>query len=788
MAPERTTKSANRREHAREDRARAAGTWRSRALSHLLSWRVISSVIFTLATSTIAWLGEATLGYSIGQQIDQPVFTRVAFQVPDDAQTEADREAARAATPNYCTQNANPLTFDRIRADLMRVYEAAVNAETIEEYEAAVKQLGVPAEAAAYERLHALADDAGRATVQSAVDQLPLENEFVIRDLMRSPLTPASVTGFIRLELEGGDAEKKVVDIPHADLVLQGNERALEGSAAGLARRFSIRELAGTVRAVVLEVFRDQPTIIFNRERTNQAMLAAAEQTPIAMTAYAKDDTLVNRGVIRSEEYDLLRAEHDEYTRFLLLDTPEALGARHDRLRQRLGLVTIVALLSVGLLTYVGLHHPRIFEVRARTIAFMTLVLGTLLAVRLIDMRVPEIPELVLAPMLIAGSVLAITYPQRLAMGATCIVAVLVGAVVNASFFFMVTLFTGVVVAVFQLDEIRLRTKLITAGVITSAAVILTSTAGWCSEGQSVPFVAKHAIAAGVCALLASFVVSGVLPLIERLFRVATSLTLLEWRDPTRPLLHRLAREAQGTYNHSLALGTLAEAACESIGANGLLAQVGALYHDIGKIPKAHYFAENQEGQISRHDNLAPTMSLLIIVGHVKDGIEMAKEYRLPRVLHQFIDEHHGTTVVRYFHHMASEKQPRIASGKHDREIRESEFRYGGPKPSTRESAVLMLCDGVEGAVRALPEPTPSRIEGVVHELVSDRLNDGQFDDCDITLKEIRRVSDSLIKTLCGMYHGRVAYPKARKGGAEKATEQKGEESKSADHASARAG
>ncbi|MCH7632037.1 MAG: HDIG domain-containing protein, partial [Planctomycetes bacterium] len=186
-------------------------------------------------------------------------------------------------------------------------------------------------------------------------------------------------------------------------------------------------------------------------------------------------------------------------------------------------------------------------------------------------------------------------------------------------------------------------------------------------------------------------------------------------------------------------------------------------YHDIGKIHRPAYFAENQEGRISRHENLSPTMSLLIILGHVKDGLEMARQYKLPRTLHQFIGEHHGTTVVRYFHRVASDKQPQIASGRHDREISEVDFRYGGPKPRSREAAVLMLCDGVEGAVRALSEPTVGRIESTVQTIVSDRLNDGQFDECDITLREIRLVEESLVKTLCSIYHGRVAYPKASK-------------------------
>ncbi len=165
---------------------------------------------------------------------------------------------------------------------------------------------------------------------------------------------------------------------------------------------------------------------------------------------------------------------------------------------------------------------------------------------------------------------------------------------------------------------------------------------------------------------------------------------------------------------------------------------------------------------MNRHDRLSPTLSLLIIVGHIKDGIEMARAYGLPRVLHQFINEHHGTTVVRYFHHMASEaaaKNP--LKGRHGRDVPESEFRYPGPKPRSKESAILMLCDACEGTVRALPEATPGRVESSVHQVVMDRLNDGQFDDCDITLRELRQVEQSIVKSLCAIHHGRIKYPKA---------------------------
>ncbi|MHC4236542.1 MAG: HDIG domain-containing metalloprotein, partial [Planctomycetota bacterium] len=372
-----------------------------------------------------------------------------------------------------------------------------------------------------------------------------------------------------------------------------------------------------------------------------------------------------------------------------------------------------------------------------------------------------QLKELTLLPALIVAACLTIAYPRRFALGTTAIGALLVVQTVRGEIGLFLTLLAGLSMTVYLLNDIRSRTQIISAGFITAVAVFAVTFALGLIDRQGPAFVARTAGLAAASAIAAALVVQGVLPFIERVFRIATSLTLVEWSMADKPLLQRLAREAPGTYNHSLTLGTFAEAACEAIGANGLLVRVGALYHDIGKMHKADYFAENQEASISRHDNLSASMSLLIILGHVKDGVELAREYGLPRVLYQFIEEHHGTTLVRYFHHKASEKQPQIASGKHDREVPEAEFRYPGPKPRSKESAILLQCDGVEGAVRALAEPTAGRIESVVHQILMARLNDGQFGNCDITLKELQTVEDSLVKSLCTFYHGRVTYPKA---------------------------
>ena len=208
----------------------------------------------------------------------------------------------------------------------------------------------------------------------------------------------------------------------------------------------------------------------------------------------------------------------------------------------------------------------------------------------------------------------------------------------------------------------------------------------------------------------------GILPTIERLFGITTGMTLAELRDPKQPLLRQLQQKAPGTYNHSLQVANIAEAAAEAIGADGLLVYVGALYHDVGKMNKPEYFIENQIDGYNKHEKLSPAMSLLVIVGHVKDGIELAREYNLPRPIIHFVESHHGTTLVEYFYHAARTQ----AAEEPDKEtVEEVRFRYPGPKPHTKEAAILMLSDAVESATRAMKEPNPSRIESLVREVVA---------------------------------------------------------------------
>jgi putative nucleotidyltransferase with HDIG domain len=243
-----------------------------------------------------------------------------------------------------------------------------------------------------------------------------------------------------------------------------------------------------------------------------------------------------------------------------------------------------------------------------------------------------------------------------------------------------------------------------------------------------------------------------VVPVIEPVIGVCSDLTLLELSDLNHPLLQRMALEAQGTYHHSQVVGQLAEQAARAIDANTLLTRVGALFHDIGKMEKPEYYVENQSPGHNRHDDLSPSMSALVVAAHVKEGIELGRRWRLPRMVIDFIPEHHGTMVMEYFYHKALE-----ADGGDT--VKVDDFRYPGPRPRSRETAVLMLADAVEAATRALVKPTPSRIKEMTRQIIDKRMLSGELDESGLSLSDIARIRDAFVPLLTGIHHARIAYP-----------------------------
>ena len=495
--------------------------------------------------------------------------------------------------------------------------------------------------------------------------------------------------------------------------------------------------------------------------RIDAEATAADEQA--ARDAIRPQSRLINAGTLLAKQADRARLSREQR---------ELLAAEHCAFLQRradenplrvvgvfLGRAALVAAVVVFMCLYIYKYRPRVVKNPLRSFSIATLLALMLLYSKGTAVTGGMYPYLAVFGVFTGAVILAIVYDQRFAFALSGALAVLTALQLRLGLGGLLVLWAAPATAVFQLREVRTRSKLIATGVVTAAGVFA---AVWAVEAAAaVPawnIVTPACLAAGA-ALAGGFLAQGILPLIERIFGVATSLTLLEWCDANKPLLKRLALEAPGTYSHSLLLGSMCEAAAEAIGARGLLGRVGAYYHDVGKINKPGYFNENQLGPGSRHDRLSPAMSLLVIKGHVKDGLELARQYGLPRQLHEFITSHHGTTLVEYFYHAAAEQRKRDAAPAPD----EVEFRYPGPKPRLREAAILMLADAAESSVRAMPEPTPGRIETQVGAVVSKRLTGGQLDDCDLTLREVHGIEASLTKSLTGIYHGRVRYPSQEK-------------------------
>ncbi|SFA38255.1 hypothetical protein SAMN05192569_100162 [Parageobacillus thermantarcticus] len=258
------------------------------------------------------------------------------------------------------------------------------------------------------------------------------------------------------------------------------------------------------------------------------------------------------------------------------------------------------------------------------------------------------------------------------------------------------------------------------------------------------------AVASGIFSAILTI---GLLPVLETSFGVLSSMKLIELSNPNHPLLRKILTEAPGTYHHSIMVANLAEAACEAIGANGLLARVACYYHDIGKTKRPRYFIENQIGG-NPHDHLSPQLSKNIILAHVSDGVAILKKYRMPKEIIDIAEQHHGTTLLKYFYHKALEQMGYVP---------EEEFRYPGPKPQTKEAAIISIADSVEAAVRSLSNPSQEKIEKIVRGIIAERLQDNQLNECDITLKELETVATSLCETLNGVFHSRIEYPEIRK-------------------------
>ena len=522
------------------------------------------------------------------------------------------------------------------------------------------------------------------------------------------------------------------------------------------------------LQAKLLEAF--APNLAPDDALTKAKQEEAAAQVLPVVRRFSRDDRMVAKDRrLGPQELSILKAEQQAYDQKLTW---------YLRLSSRLGSAVLIGLLVFLMVAYVVLYQRNVIERVMRGFVLVVLFLLVAATAKLLYANAPQ--TTLIFPVTTAAMIVAIAYNRQMALALTWLMILMVTLVMRlGDYDTMVLLIVGASTAVLQLHEVRSRSKLIRVGLVAGLVYVITVWAlklMWTHELDWSMESFREALGqsglAFLAGLLPGFIVLGLLPAIERVFNIVTSISLLELCDVNQPALRQLAVEAPGTYSHSLLLGSIVEPAAEAIGANGLLARVGAYFHDIGKANKPQYFAENRD-QLAHavdHHKLTPQMSKLIITSHIKDGLEMAEQYRLPRAINAFIAEHHGTTVIEYFYHEARKFGETFG----DTPVAESEFRYAGPKPQSKETAILMLADSCEGAVRSIKDPTPNKIEDKIHEIVMKRLLDGQLDESGMTLNDVRKVKESLTRSLISVYHGRIAYPEPQERGQAAAPEPAG--------------
>lgn len=418
------------------------------------------------------------------------------------------------------------------------------------------------------------------------------------------------------------------------------------------------------------------------------------------------------------------------------------------------GEMIVILITCLVFFMYLYLYRRRIYENSGMFLLVFLVLSMVILAAGIIDTL--EGVSGYIVPVAIAPIILTIIYDSRVGLMATITLAIIMAIINENSFELLVATTTACSMGVFSVRDIKKRSQFFftTPGVVFVTYMLVISGfalarfSGFEKFGNDMFYIAINAVF-----ILFTY------PLIlffEKSFKITTDFTLLELGDTNHPLLKELMTKAPGTFHHSLQVANLAEAAASAIGANSLMCRVGALYHDIGKTVKPGYFIENQSG-VNDHDRLKARMSALVIKAHVSDGVKMAEEHSLPKVIVDFIKTHHGTSLIRYFYDKAQKNSEK------DTEVPEDDYRYDGPVPFTREQGIMLLADGVEAASRAMKDPTYTKLENLINRMVEDHISEGQLNNCPLTFQQITIIKETFLGILVGVYHSRVEYPDDKK-------------------------
>ncbi len=494
------------------------------------------------------------------------------------------------------------------------------------------------------------------------------------------------------------------------------------------------------------------PNLLFDRKLTLSNQRLSIKQVPRSKGVVLERELIVDANIRITE--DVLQKLN---SLTIAIDNQNK-GRSLNNIWNYLGRVILLSIVISLFFTFLYMYRVDVFS-DSKMILLMSIIILLQMFLAYLIIIYFEFSEY-LVPVAVGAMTLTILFDARIGFMSTVAVSILVGLMMGQNIDFVITSLFISTVGVYNIRELRKRSQLfITMFALIGSSIIVIIALGLFKEQTwSNMFVDIQLLTLN--SFLAPILTYGLIGLSEMVFEITTDLTLIELLDYDRPLLKRAQRETNGTFNHSIVVGNLAEACATAIGAHSLLCRVGAYYHDIGKMVKPDYFIENQYIADNKHDVLKPTMSAKIIRNHVNDGLQLAKEYGLPKIVSDFIPMHHGTTRVEYFYRQA------LAEVDGDKsKVDESQFRYPGPKPDTKETGILMICEAIEAAVRSIKDPDIMKIEAMIDKIIKQRIDDGQLSECPLTLDELNKIKGTvdgntgMLHVLRGIYHIRIEYP-----------------------------
>lgn len=574
------------------------------------------------------------------------------------------------------------------------------------------------------------------------------------------------------LQLQEGSEGFSVLNLVRPDgNVVEKNIQSEEQALQFLRINLIALNVPQEVSIAMFRIFRPgiMPNVRFDEETTNDLRQKALAQVEPVTRKVTEGQSMVEPGmIVTPEQHETLSAyrrflasldEHSFslhfneliYHRFLLVLAVLFCAVIYIRIEDRetlmsngrltlLALVAILNLIFIWLIIFLG-NHPALLD----------------------SNWISMLPYL--APYSLAPLIVAILVGQRPAIFMALLISFFAGIMFGNRVETFAVSFLSSLCAIWFCQAVRVRKTVVKAAGAGGFVVAVSALLFGLASAHEPFLIGRQMLAAQLAGLVTGIAVAGIIPVLEVLFKRTTGVTLLELTDTNHPVLKRMQLAAPGTYHHSLVVANLSENAANAIGANGLLCRVCAIFHDIGKIIKPEYFIENQREGINPHHQRSPSFSALVIKSHVKDGVDLAVKYKLPRVIIDIIRQHHGTSLIQYFYHQAKQKEiaeseaPGGTPSRDVEKVSESTYRYDGPKPQFRESAIIFFADAIEAASRTLKKASPQSVDELIDNIVTARLEDGQLDECPLTLQEIAEIKKSFAFTLLNMLHSRIEYP-----------------------------